>query len=59
MKTAVRLMLATLLLLGAMSTSSLAEGGDPPPCVRRGIAKGIDSEDFVSAKLLVGCLVCE
>ncbi len=59
MKTVVRLMLATLLLLGAMSTSSLAEGGAPTPMCSPGIAKGIDSEDFVSAKLLVGSLVCE
>ena len=40
MKTVIRLMLATLLLLGAMSTSSLAEGGAPTPMCSPGHCKG-------------------
>jgi len=31
MKKMIHLLLLTLLLLGAMSTSSLADGGSPPP----------------------------
>jgi len=41
MKRVVRLMLATLVLLGAISTASFADGGAPPhPCVHPGTAAG-------------------
>jgi hypothetical protein len=61
MKKMVRLMLATLVLLSAVSISSFADGGAQRPRARRGIAAGSEPSRVgkLRSKLLVGRLVCE